>query len=177
MSDDSTVPAVPWRSLTWTPFGPYQRALSGGYAYLVHAVRVPVIAEPAIKDETEYALRMVDPASLRAYGPRTTGYHHSQHYTVAAAMQEANEYAWKVAQGADRHVPKDYPAILMERFFWPISEGVSMGALAIVRDGDRLVARVVGMSRGRDDRYEPGTYVEVQLADYGDAPAELEEPS
>lgn len=175
-----TTPALPTKPLVWRPHGEYLRATTDlGDAYLIQIVRVPSPAQPGTKDETEYALRHVDPASLRAYGPRCTGYHHSQHYTAKAAMDSAERHAWARRQGAECHVPATYPAIMMERFFWPISDGTSQAALAIATDDGRLVARVVGMGRKDDDRYHPETYVEITLADAGhDFPptAELETP-
>jgi hypothetical protein len=50
------------------------------------------------------------------------------------------------------------------RFFWPISDGTTRAALAVIRDGDRIVARVVGMSR-RERDFEPGTYAEIDITD------------
>jgi hypothetical protein len=52
--------------------------------------------------------------------------------------------------------------VALERFFWPISEGTTQAALAVVRDGERIVARVVGMAR-QEDPFVPVTYAEIDL--------------
>ena len=44
-----------------------------------------------------------------------------------------------------------------------LSEGTTRAALAIVRNGDRVAARVVGMSRG-EDAFEPAVYAEIDIS-------------
>jgi hypothetical protein len=111
-----------------------------------------------------YTLRKIDAASRDAYPQNwTCGCFVEETYGLDAAKRAAELDAWSEAQGVARHVPKDYPAVAVKRFFWPISTGTSKGALAIVRDGDRLLARVVGMGRGEDDRYQPGIFAEIDL--------------
>jgi hypothetical protein len=110
-----------------------------------------------------YIVNRFDPAMVAAY-PGNLGYFRSQELTLDAAMAFAERDAYGWTHNAERSIPEDFPALALARFFWPISEGTSMGALAVIRDGDRIVARVVGMARG-EDAFEPGTYAEIDLTD------------
>lgn len=146
--------------LTWTEIQPgwSWRSEDGRYVIL-RAVLPEDRAQPA---ET-YTLRKIDPAMAAVY-PGTLGYFRGEHYDVAGAKAHAERDAYCDAHSAERDVPDTYPSVALKRFFWPISEGTTRAALAIVRDGDRLVARVVGMAR-EEDPFVPGTYVEIDLTD------------
>jgi len=152
--------------LNWTQFGPFWLSEGGRYVIL-HSVL------PELRDNpTEiYTVRKRDPASARA-NPSTLGYHLAERYTLFDAKQEAQRDAWKTAQGASRHVPADYPAAAIARFYWPISDGCSQAALVIVHCDGGAYAQVVGMSRddrpitdptGKRDSYQPGIYAEIKL--------------
>lgn len=87
------------------------------------------------------------------------GYHVAIEVRLDAAQATAERHAWREANSP--HVPDDYAA-RMETFYWPISDGTSRGALAIVEEDGRRVARVVIMSRDTDD-YVAQWMVELDL--------------
>lgn len=147
-------------TLTWTEERPYLwRSHEGDYVILR-----TVLPEANADPKAIFTLRKIDPAMGRAY-PGGLGYFLAEHYTLADAQQYAENDAWSQAQGIARHVPEDLPALALRRFWWPISGGTEQGALAIVREDGRILARVVGMSRSDDDRYEAGTYAEIDITD------------
>lgn len=114
-------------------------------------------------DPTEiYTLRKRNQAMARDE-PSQLGYHLAERYTLADAQQEAQNDAWADAQRDARHVPADYPAAALARFYWPISNGCTQAALAIVRRDGKLYAQVIGMHRDDNDSCEPGTYAEIEL--------------
>jgi hypothetical protein len=155
---NANVAPDPSATVLWVDIQPgLWRSLDGRYVIL-HAVLPEDRPEPT---ET-YTLRHLDRQMAAAY-PGTLGSFVAEAYSLHAAQQEAERHAWERAQGGACHVPADFPALRLERFFWPISEGTSRAALAIVRENGRVLARVVGMSRGDADAYEPGTYAEIDL--------------
>ena len=75
-----------------------------------------------------------------------------------------------VLESQSRSVPEDFPSEQMERFFLPISEGTSRGALVMpTNDEGQRVAAVIGMSRNNDPhpdgevRFKPYTKFEIAL--------------
>ncbi len=108
-----------------------------------------------------YIVNRFDQAMVEAY-PGNLGYFRSHEISLERAQAFAARDAYSWAHAAERDVPEDYPAEALVPFFWPISEGITKGALAVVRDGDRLVARVVGMARG-EDAFEPVVYAEAEV--------------
>jgi len=150
--------ADPSATVLWVDIQPgLWRSLDGRYVIL-RAVLPEELPEPT---ET-YTLRHLDPQMAAAY-PGTLGSFVAEAYSLHAAQREAERHAWERAQGGACHVPVDFPALRLERFFWPVSEGTSRAALAIVRENGRVLARVVGMGRSDADAYEPGTYAEIDL--------------
>ena len=147
---------MPDPDLTWTEPEPgLWRSTDGRYAILKTALPGPL-------PNVIYTLRKIDPASARAY-PGTVGYFRAERWSLSEARRTAATDAYCDDHGAERHVPKDYPALALTRFFWPISEGTTRAALAISRDGDRVVARVIGMARG-EDAFEPAVYAEIDIS-------------
>lgn len=149
----TAVPPLKWVKLT--PFSWHSRC--GRYT-ITHSVLPELQFDP-----TEvYTLRKRDRATahVRPFG---LGWHLAERYTLADAQQEAQNNAWSDAQCGERHVPADLPAVALTRFYWPISNGCTRAALAIVRRDGRLYAQVVGMHRNDDDNYESGAYVEIEL--------------
>ena len=149
--------------LIWIQVGRSQWFSEGGRYVILHSVL------PELGEATEiYTVRKRDPASARA-NPSTLGYHLAECYTLRAAQQEADRDNWSDAQGKARHVPETYPALALSRFYWPISSGITLAGLAIVRRDGKLYVQVVGMSRGDDpgqfpaDHYRPGIYAEIEL--------------
>jgi len=132
------------------------RSLDGRYAIIR-----TVLPEDRPDPTTLYTLRKVDPASAAAY-PGTLGYFITERYRLGEAKAEAVRDAYCEAHAAEMSVPEDFPALALARFFWPISQGITKAALAITRDGDRTVARVVGMAR-QEDPFVPVTYAEIDL--------------
>lgn len=65
----------------------------------------------------------------------------------------------------ERNIPTDFPAHALDRFWWPISEGVTLGALALVREGGKMYARVYGMARQSTQEFEPVVYAELEVTD------------
>lgn len=86
-------------------------------------------------------------------------------------LDEAERFAERHAHVWDmpnKSVPEDYPALKLKRFFWPISEGITRGALVVVEKKGRLVAQVIGMSRGGDSPapdypFVPAVYAQVKV--------------
>jgi hypothetical protein len=151
----------PTDPLTWIDTEPdLWRSVDGRY------VIVSTVLPERRADATRvFTLRKIDAASRTAYPPGwTCGYFVDESYSLHEAQAAAERDSWVEAQGAARNVPADYPAAALKRFYWPISQGTSMGALAIVREGNRLVARVVGMGRRSSDVYEPGVFAELDLS-------------
>jgi hypothetical protein len=147
---------MPDPDLTWTETEPsLWRSTDGRYAIL--RTQLPGPAPNVI-----YTLRKIDPASARAY-PGTAGYFRAERWSLSEAKRTAATDAYCDDHGAERHVPEDYPALALAWFFWPISEGTTRAALAISRDGDRVVASVIGMARG-EDAFEPTVYAEIDLS-------------
>lgn len=144
-------------TLIWIDIQPdLWRSLDGRYVIL----RTVLPEDP--QPTAVYTLRHLDPLMAAAH-PGTLGSFVAEAHTLQEAQQEADRHAWVRAHGAESHVPADFPALRLERFFWPISEGTSRAALAIVRENGRVLARVVGMGRNNADAYEPGTYAEIDL--------------
>jgi hypothetical protein len=111
-----------------------------------------------------YTLRKFDPASVAAY-PGNLGYFRTEENTLQAAQEAAERDAYCDAHRAEMSVSEDYPALALTRFFWPIDhDGITRGALAIVRDGERVVARIVSMARP-EGPFEPVVYAEIDFAD------------
>jgi hypothetical protein len=149
---------MPDPELTWTETRPgLWRSTDGRYA-IVRAE----LPEPLACRKTTYTLRKIGPASARAC-PGTVGCFRAERYSLEEAQSAAAADAYCDDHAAERSVPEDYPALALARFFWPISEGITKAGLAICRDGDRIVARVVGMARG-EDAFEPVTYAEISIA-------------
>jgi hypothetical protein len=145
-------------NLTWTEAKPGVWRSGGGRYAIVRAVLPEDRPEPT----AVYVTRKIDPGSAAAC-PGTLGHFLDERYNLAEAMRCADQDAWRDTQGSACNVPPDFPALALGRFWWPISDGTVSGALAVVEDGDRVVARVVGMCRGDGDEYEPATYVEVDV--------------
>lgn len=110
-----------------------------------------------------FTLRKIDPAMFAAH-PDTLGYFVAEQYTLDAAQREANQDAWVDAQGSTLHVPEDFPAEAMNRFFWPISNGTRRAALVVVHEYGRTLARVIGMVRA-DDGPWPCAYAEIDITE------------
>lgn len=132
------------------------RSIDGRYVILR-----TVLPEERPTQKEIFTLRKLDPEMVKAH-PGTLGYFIAEAYTLDGAKRSAANDAWRDAQGTDRHVPEDLPALELARFFWPISAGTTQAGLAVVCEGGRIFARVVGMSR-KDERYEPGTYAEIDI--------------
>ena len=143
----------------WTPVQPgwSWRSTDGRYVILRS-----VLPETRANPSDVFHLRKIDPEMAAAY-PGKLGYLLGESWSFDQADAEAQRDAWASANGRESHVPEDYQALALQRFFWPISQGTSRAALAVERDGDRVVAKVVGMSRSDGDDYEPGTYAELDL--------------
>lgn len=158
--DDSRHPRLTWRH----DGGDVWRSGCGRFA--IARVRLPEYPERYPGSSEVYLVRRIDPHMAAVY-PQSLGYHLDQALNLAAAMTEADRWAWVDDQGTQRHVPEDYPALAVASFYWPIThtgrQGVSRAALVVDRAGGRLVARVIGMTRGNDDAYRPGTWAEVDL--------------
>jgi hypothetical protein len=128
-------------------------------------VRIELPGEPAHL-ATVYLLRKIDPAMAKVY-PGSVGYslgQNSEHHDLDDAMRWADN-----DDNHTRHAKVNtealdaLPADVVGRFWWPISNGTTRGALTLTREGDRMVARVVGMSRTEGEQWEPGTYTEASL--------------
>jgi hypothetical protein len=132
------------------------RSLDGRYAI------IRTVLPEDRPDPTEvYTLRKVSPEMAAAH-PGGLGYFVSERYRLEEAKGEAARDAYCEAHAGEMSVPEDFPALALERFFWPISGGITKAALVVVRDGDRTVARVVGMAR-QEDPFVPVTYAEIDL--------------
>jgi hypothetical protein len=94
-----------------------------------------------------------------------------QQLTSAAEIAQMDTWPEINQRGRVPDVPADLPAAALTRFYWPISDGLERAGLAIVHDGGKLVARVVGMSRRNDD-YEPVTFAQIDLSELVKASAE-----
>jgi len=154
----AAIPPLRWAQFTpfaATPFA--QLSLCGRYVIL-RSTLPELRAEPTVV----YTVRKRDRASATA-DPTTLGYHLAERYTLREAEQVAQQDAWSEAQGAERHVPRDYPAVAVEHFYWPISDGCMRAALVIVRRAGKTYAQVVGMGRRGDDRYHPSEYAEIEV--------------
>lgn len=134
------------------------RSVDGTYVILR-----TVLPEDRQEPTQTYTLRKLNPDMVAAY-PGTLGYFRGEHYTLEEAQQHAERDAYCSEHAAERSVPEDFPSLALQRFFWPISEGVTRGALAVVREGDRILVRVVGMSR-QQHAFEPGVYAEIDITD------------
>lgn len=155
MADDWMTDERPAGSLTWTQTTPdLWRSTCGRYTI----VRTWL---PETPPREAFTLRRIDPAMARVR-PDTVGYFRAEHYALSGAQQAAERDAYTVEHAADTHVPEDFPAVALARFYWPISDGTTRAALAVVAEDDRLLARVVGMAR-KTDPYEPVTYAEIDL--------------
>lgn len=93
------------------------------------------------------------------------GYFAGHALTLRLAKAEAERMAWRDLQGGAGDVPADEPALDLERFFWPISDGTNRAALAVVVEDGRVLARVLGRCRSVDDTYETTTCVEIDVSD------------
>lgn len=113
---------------------------------------------------TVYLLRKIDPAMAKVY-PGSVGYslgEHSEHHDLEDAMGAAdNDDNHTRHAKANTKALDALPADVVSRFWWPISNGTTRGALTLTREGGRIVARVVGMSRTEGEHWEPGTYTEA----------------
>jgi len=144
--------------LTWVQLTPsMQFSLCGRYVIL-RSTLPELRAEPTVV----YTVRKRAPELAKA-NPTTLGYHLAERYTLREAEQAAQQDAWSEAQGTERHVPRDYPAMAVEHFYWPISGGCKRAALVIVRRDGKTYAQVVGMGRRGDDRYHPSEYAEIEV--------------
>jgi hypothetical protein len=150
---------MPNPDLMWIETKPgLWRSVDGKYAI----VRT-VLPEDRPNPAERYTLRKFDPASVAAY-PGNLGYFVAEEYTLPAAQAHAARDAYCDAHASERHVPADFPALALQSFFWPISDGTTRAALAIVWDGDRVVARVIDMAR-QEDPFEPVVYAEIDFYD------------
>jgi hypothetical protein len=132
------------------------RSVDGTYVILR-----TVLPEDRPAPTETYTLRKLNPDTVAAY-PGTLGYFRGEHYTLEEAQQHAERDAYCSEHAAEMNVPEDFPSLALQRFFWPISEGVTRGALAVVREGDRILVRVVGMSRHVHE-FEPGVWAEIDI--------------
>jgi hypothetical protein len=144
--------------LEWTEMQPGWSWRSTNGTYIILRAVLP---ESTPRPMETYTLRKIDPAMAAAL-PGSAGYFRGEHYHLAEAKDQAERDAYCDEHAAERSVPGDLPAVALARFFWPISEGTTQAALAVVRDGDRIVARVVGMAR-QEDPFVPVTYAEIDL--------------
>jgi hypothetical protein len=111
-----------------------------------------------------YVINRFDP-SMVAVRPGNLGYFRGQEDSLKAAQDFAARDAYCFDHHADRSVSEDFPAVALERFCWPIDyDGASMGALAIVRDGGRVLARIIGMHR-QEDPFVPYVLAELDITD------------
>ena len=115
---------------------------------------------------TVYLLRKIDPAMAEVY-PYTIGYslgEHGEHHSLDDAQRSAdNDDNHTRHAKANTEALDALPADTVSRFWWPISNGTTRGALTLTREGNRMVARVVGMGRTEGEHWEPGTYTEASL--------------
>ncbi len=116
---------------------------------------------PEAPPRETFTLRRIDPAMARVQ-PDTVGYFRDEHYALSGVQQAAERDAYTVEHASETRIPEDFPATAVARVYWPISDGTPQAALAVVSDGGRLLARVVGMAR-KTDPYEPVTYAEIDL--------------
>jgi hypothetical protein len=159
------------RTMTWdeTVRGRVWRTRDGRYAIVAQAL-------PENPPRTVYQARKIDESMARAYPlRRDLGYlleespwcrieDNSVHSAEAVIERDAFSSAHQTS------VPEDHPAVVLSRFWWPVSNGTDRGALAVtLKDGD-LVAQVLGMSRRDDTGFEPGTYTEINLTELGLVP-------
>lgn len=131
--------------------------------YVIVRVTLP---DPVPHLRDVYLLRKIDPEMAKV-NPGTIGYslmacpaHHSLDDAMHWAHTDAR--ADRFRQSNDETLDT-LPAGASSRFFWPVSNGTSRGALTLTREGDRIVARVIGMSCVDEDHWEPGTYTEASL--------------
>jgi hypothetical protein len=136
--------------------------------YTIHRTALP---EPRKALAVIYTLRWREPSTARAWpgwlgcelgtaGPR---------YDLAAAQQEASDHAraHAAAPGNDRAL-RELPVLASERFFWPMSEGTTRGALTVTLESGRLTARVTDMVCQSEDpapagTWAPGTWAEIDI--------------
>jgi hypothetical protein len=156
---------------TWDETEPGLWRSSDGQ-YTIHRTTLPE-ARKALA--VIYTLRWIGPDERHAWpghlgctigtaGPR---------YRLADAQAEAAQHARAraAAPGNDRAL-RELPALAREMFSWPVSEGITRGALTVTRERGRLVARVTGMScqSGEPEpagTWEPGTYAEIDITGLG----------
>jgi hypothetical protein len=163
---------MPASQSEWTQTGPQLwHTADGRYAVVVTELPqrwAPFGIRPAEPTVT-FTLRCID-AQIEAAYPGTLGYFVTERYSLEEAQGAADSHRYSLEHVSERSVPVDHPAEQVTRFFWPISDGTSRAALALVRDDDGQVrAQVVGLARGdADDRgefpYRPVVYAEVTVA-------------
>ena len=149
------------KTLTWTEMQPgWSWKTTDGRYFILRTV----LPEPGPDPWSEYTLRKADPHMGRVR-PGNLGYFIGVHLDLAAAKRDAENDAYASLHARSNDEALDaLPALATARFFWPISNGTARAALTVQRDGGRIVARVVGMSRGGDE-YEPGTYAEIDVTE------------
>jgi hypothetical protein len=135
-------------------------SLDGRYAILHQ-----VLPERSDRPMDHYALRKIDPhmAAVRPGPLGTLGYFLQECSSLDEARHRAENDAYAQAcRLSNSEVLDSLPAVALARFYWPISSGCTRGALTVVEEEGRLLARVVGMSRGEYE-YEPGIYAEADI--------------
>lgn len=154
-------------NIEWAETNPGRvwRSIDGRYAIIANTL-------PENPPITVYQARKIDLSMASAHPERgTLGYllgespwcwntENSVHSAEAVIERDAFRSAH------DDDVPADHSAVSLERFFWPISDGTSRAALAIVAKDDQIVAQVIGMVRDGDG-YTPQPWVEINLTDLG----------
>jgi hypothetical protein len=154
--------------MQWIETEPGQvwRSADGRYAIVAHTL-------PENPPRTQYQARKIDPAMAAAHPHRgTLGYLLDEspwcwktENSVHSAEAVVDRDVFKSAHNTS--VPEDHPAVALSRFFWPISQGTSRAALAVVWKDGSLVAQVLGMVRRDDSGFVPAPYTEIDLTDLG----------
>ena len=149
------------QTLTWTEMQPGWSWQTTDKAYVILRAVLP---EDQLKPTETYTLRKRHAETFAAW-PGWLGYFIAEELDLDAAKRHAERDAHHSLHARSNDEALDaLPTLATARFFWPISHGTTRAALTVERDEERIVARVVGMSRGEDD-YEPGTDAEIDVTE------------
>ncbi|HEX6359507.1 hypothetical protein [Actinophytocola sp.] len=119
-----------------------------------------------------YTVRKIESARAGAgpdFSGKDLGTFVAEADTLDDAKGAAERDAWIDAQGTTCHVPRDYPALALNRFGWPDPVPGALGALVLVHENERLLARVVGMTR-QEGRFRPVVYAELDVTAVQNSP-------
>jgi hypothetical protein len=153
--------------ISWmeTDPGHVWRSIDGRYAIVAHDL-------PENPPKTVYQARKIDPAMARAYPKRGHLGHLLEEslwcWNAENKVHSAQAIIERDAYTTEhfRRVPKDYPAVTLDRF-----SNITEGALAIVWKDGALVAQVLGMTlHDRGTGFVPDPWIEVDLTELGLVP-------